>query len=104
MTMPTRLPDSEPRPFDTGAFLEFCRSKPAGEAFNYNSNLCAFGTFLRSRGVPSFTMYGDGWNEGGTGICYDKQHPFTPEFGAALVAEPHTYSALASRLAKLVDE
>lgn len=81
------------KPFDTEAFLEFCRGKPRGEAYDGTSpRTCALAQF----GFPAALLVGDKVIPEAAGIslaAYD-----------AAIGRPHTFGALSDRLASLVTE
>lgn len=70
-------------------FLDFCRSKPAEEAYPFwHAERCAVGQFIASRGLNVFE--GEGWD------IFDRLHDGTGTVGD----EPWTFGALADRLEK----
>lgn len=78
------------------AILEWARSKPAGERYDYCSNgNCAIAQFLRETGRAKQPMVGfNDWCEGLWGV----EHFFDRRIAEAAERRPETFGAFAARL------
>lgn len=87
--MPT---PNKPAPFSAPDFLAFCRSKPAGEVYDWlDAHKCACGQFATSLG----------WS--GDLDC-DFRFEIERRLGGFAIDHPRTFGALASRLAKVLEQ
>ena len=81
--------------FPLAEFLEFARSKPADERFDYtDSSVCALTQFGRATGREHLTEHS------GSALLFGE----LPALNDALAAKPETFGALVTRLEALVQE
>lgn len=80
-------------------FLDFCRSKPADEAYSFISNEnCALAQFLKAAGYPVESVGGSFWRDT-RDVVHDLPPPlYWSDLGYGVLCECRTFGALADRL------
>ncbi|MGX1096540.1 hypothetical protein [Amorphus sp. MBR-141] len=86
---------------DIPAFIEFCRSKPEGEKYSFGScTNCALAQFGRSK-YPNADIDAGAHGFGDESFECELPVELHDAEKNPVIAEPHTFSALADRLAEL---
>lgn len=91
--------------FDIKAFEDFCRSKPADEEYDYfdthgDNGGCPAFQYLSHLGLSVHSVSSGQWFERSL-FGRKKAHELPPAMQATLHRLPHTWAALADRLAAL---
>jgi hypothetical protein len=84
----------------TQHFADWCRQQGDREYVYADNSGCALCQFLETNGYAKMPRAGgDYWYDAALGYSRANEHMLDKKLGYALVCTPHTFSALADRLA-----